>query len=101
MLYDIDRMEKFSGAFNLGNPMGTIYDKHIQTAVLTLSVAGLAVPGGTAQIIIESSGDAINVPGSWIKFGGDDISIVAGEENHLAIWYRDADTIYYTNKVLP
>lgn len=91
--------QRFVGIVSLINPMGTYYSRYTQTGVLTLS-AGACVPGGMAAITIEANGDAINVPEGWILYGGDAISTNDGEENHLSFLYKDADTIYYTNKVV-
>jgi hypothetical protein len=89
----------FTGALNLGNHAGTLYKDHAQTGAITLVGSG-GSPGGWAFIKITANGDAINVPVAWIKYGGDDISIVAAAVNHVQVFYKDADTIYYTNKVV-
>lgn len=94
-------IQKFSGAFPCNDTDGSILSDNFyeQTGALTLSVSN-GVPGGNALIPIKANGSAINVPGAWIKYGGDDISTVAGDVNHLMVLYKDADTIYYTNKVI-
>jgi hypothetical protein len=93
-------MTIFSGALNLGNIQGTLYHPHTQTGALTLAVATSPKPGGWAAVPIVANGGAINVPAAWIKYGGDDISIVAGQTNHLQVFYLNDDTVYYTNKVV-
>jgi hypothetical protein len=89
----------FSGALNLGNQEGTLYNNHTQTGALTLSASN-GSPGGWALVPILANGDAINIPGAWIKYGGDDISIVNGQTNHFQAFFKDETTIYYTNKVV-
>jgi hypothetical protein len=89
----------FSGALNLGNTEGTLYNAHTQAGAITLAVGGTPTPGGWAFITIAADGSAINVPGAWVKYGGDDISVVAGTTNHLQVFYKDGDSVYYTNKV--
>lgn len=92
-------IEQFSGPLDLSNPLGAMYLEHTQTGVLTLSESN-GQAGGCALIPIVASGDAINLPVAWIKYGGDDISVVAGETNHLTVVYKDEDTIYWSNKVV-
>lgn len=91
-------MSQFSGALNLGDPEGTLYLQHQQSGAITLSVAN-GSPGGWALVPIVADGNAINVPAAWILYGGDAISIVVDDVNHIQVFYKDADTIYYTNKV--
>jgi hypothetical protein len=91
--------QRFIGILSLINPLGTLYTDYTQTGVLTIT-AGATNPGGYATIKIIANGDAINLPATWIKYAGDDISIDAADENHLQVYYKDADTIYYTNKVV-
>lgn len=89
----------FDGRFDLSNPRGTMYGKMTQTKNLGFVAIG-GVPGGWALVTIVANGDAINVPATWLLYGGDAISIVAGNTNHIQVFYKDADTIYYTNKVV-
>lgn len=92
-------MSQFSGALNLGDAEGTLYHEHAQTGAITLAVAN-GSPGGWALVPIMANGDAINVPAAWIQWGGDAISIVATDVNHVSVFYKDADNVYYTNKVV-
>jgi hypothetical protein len=96
----VTRLPNFSGAFFLGNPKGCLYDDHVQTGVLTFGVGGnSSTPGGWAMIVIAANGSAINIPGAWVKYGGDDISPVNGNSNHFQVFYKENGRIYYTNKV--
>lgn len=91
--------KNFTGALDLSNVLGAFYDLCVQTGVLTLAAAN-GVAGGTAIIPIQANGSAINIPGTWIQYGGDAISTTVGQVNHLTVLYKDANTIYYTNKVV-
>lgn len=90
---------KFTGALDLSNVLGSFYNLCVQAGALTLAAAN-GVAGGTAIIPIQSDGSAINIPVAWIQYGGDAISTTAGQVNHLTVMYKDAATIYYSNKVV-
>lgn len=94
-----DIMSLFSGALNLSNANGTVYRTHNQSGALSLSVAGNQVINGWATVPIVADGSPITVPGAWIKYGGDDISIVAGQTNHFLLTWT-GEFYYYTNKVV-
>lgn len=89
---------RFTGALSLANEDGTLYNQHIQTGELDIEASN-PTPGGWALVPIVASGDPINIPDDWIHYGGDDISIVEGDVNHLQVYFKDSDTIYWTNKV--
>lgn len=91
-------MTRFSGALALDNPDGTLYREHTQTGSLTLAAGRSARPGGWALVTIVANGSAINIPSDWIKYGGDDVSIVAGQINHFQLFWS-GEYYYYTNKV--
>lgn len=87
----------FDGTLDLSNPNGTIYVSTVQVRGLAISKA---VPGGWALVSVAADGSSINVPSEWIHYGGDEISIVNGDVNHIQVFYKDSDTVFYTNKVV-
>jgi len=80
----------------MGNITGELYDNYNQKSVITLAISN-PIPGGWSLISIVANGSAITIPSTWIKSGGDDVSIVDGTTNHLSVFYKDSDTIFYTN----
>lgn len=89
----------FNGKLDLSNTEGLIYNKYTQTGPLTIRV-GDATPKGWAFVSIVANGAAITLPSNFIKYGGDDISMVASTTNHLQAFYIDNNTIFYTNKTV-
>jgi len=81
---------------SLDNYAGTLYDKITQDQAILVSIMN-PTPAGWALITIIANGSAITLPSDWIKSGGDDVSIVDGTTNHLSVFYKDSDTIFYTN----
>ncbi len=96
---------KFSGAVNLGNDLGTVYvdrttnGQFILTGATAL-VAASAKPNGSAIVSIDCNGFALTVPGSWVKYGGDDIDTTAGKVNHITVYCKQPSEIFYSNKVV-
>lgn len=89
--------DKFSGAVALNNVAGTIYARQVLTAATALVAAG-ETPAGSAMLQIDCNGFALTVPGTWIKYGGDDIDTTAGVINHITVVAFDKGTVYYSNK---
>jgi hypothetical protein len=83
---------------SLDNYAGTLYDKITQDQAILVSIMN-PTPAGWALISIVANGSAITIPSSWKKWGGEDISTTSGQTNHLSVFYKDADNIYYTNMV--
>lgn len=86
-----------SGQIDLSNIGGIIYDTFTQTGALVLSAAPIVV-GGKAIITIKSNGAAITLPGTWIRDGGDNISIVNNDINHITLIAKDRNVVLYRNK---
>lgn len=92
------KVHAFKGKLDLSRSM-TIYEKWIQEGPVVFDIEKASI-GGSALLVIIANGSAINIPSNWIFYGGDDISVVNGDENHISVFYKDEDTIYYSNKVI-
>lgn len=84
---------------DLSNPNGTLYDVVTQASTIAISVGG-ATPGGWALVPIVANGSPITIPGNWIHYGGDILSTTLNNVNHLQVFYKDANAVYYTNKIV-
>ena len=89
----------FSGALNLSNPLGTVYKTTVQSGALILSSGGNKAVNGWALAPITADGAAITPDPTWIKYGGDDISIAPGAVNHFMLTWS-GEYYYYTNRVV-
>jgi hypothetical protein len=89
----------FNGKFDLSKTDGLIYNKYTQSGTLVITITN-PVPKGWAFVQIVANGSTITLPSNFVKYGGDDISIVASTVNHLQVFYLDNNTIYYTNKTV-
>lgn len=99
-LFPITESSAFSGVLDLSSVGGKLHDDHVQTGAITLSVGPNAVPGGWDLIAITANGSAINVPAGWVLYGGDTISTVSGNVNHIQVYYKNANRVYYSNRVV-
>ncbi len=91
--------DKFSGAFGFKNTKGTIVQGEFSFNG-TLSVGPSPVPGAWEFVTMVGNGSAINLPASFIKYGGDDISTTLGAKNHFQAFYAEDNKIFWTNKVV-
>lgn len=89
----------FKGVLDLSKGAGTLYGNYSQTGALVISI-GEVIEGGWALVPIISNGNAITIPPTWIFWGGDPISLISNDRNHLQVFYKDANTIYWSNKVV-
>lgn len=82
---------------NLTDITGTIFEPVIQTGPITLATSD-TVPGAWCNLAITANGSAITIPASWLKNGGDDISIVNADVNYLHVICLASGVVLYTNK---
>lgn len=89
--------DKFIGVIGLNNANGTIHtNEHSFSG--TLSGSNNKIPGAWGLVTLLGTGSGPVVPGSWIKYGGDDIDTTLGVKNHFQAFVKDDDTIFWTNK---
>lgn len=90
--------DTFTGEFSCNKPTGTLYNDLSQSAELTISVGGSAVPGGIGSVRIFPNGDPINIPSNW--FGsGDPITTSTDKVNELTVLYVKSSDIRFINRV--
>lgn len=88
----------FNNKLDLSDRNGLFYNRFIQTQPIAITV-GPKTLGGWAFVAIEANGDTISLPSNFIKYGGDDISVIDGDINNLQALYYDDLVVYYTNVV--
>lgn len=94
-----NRINDFKGAVALNNDEGTIHTGEYNFSG-GVSAGGPLIPGAWGLVVLIGTGSAITLPGTWIKYSGDDIDTAVGKKNHFHVFVKDDSTIYWTNKVV-